>query len=148
MSIGPVDVAILHFPGSRFTGEIAPALTALVSNGTIRIIDLRVISKADDGTVTSVEIGGLDADLQPAFSQVTISHSGRLLDDEDVEVSTEGLAPGSSAALIMVENTWAGPLVEAIERSGGELVDQVRLPRDEVLAVLDAAQAPSLTTSR
>jgi hypothetical protein len=59
----------------------------------------------------------------------------------------DALAPGSTAALIMIENTWAVPLVEAIERSGGELVDQVRIPRDEVLSALDATPAPSFATS-
>jgi hypothetical protein len=105
MSIGPVDVAIRHLPGSGFTGEIALALTTLVAEGGVRIIDLRLVSKADDGSLTSVEIGGLDADLQRHFTQVTVTQSGQLLDDEDVDASMDALGPGSTAVLIMVENT-------------------------------------------
>jgi len=64
---------VRHFPGSGFTGEIGWALTTLVAERTVRIIDICVISKADDRTLTSVEIGGLDARLRPQFSQVTLA---------------------------------------------------------------------------
>jgi hypothetical protein len=141
MTIGPVDVVILHFPGSAFNGDIAPALTNLVADGVLRIIDLLIVGKAIDGTLFSVEIAGLDEDLQAAFAEVNVSHSGSVLDDEDVEAATESLEPGSSAALLVVENTWAIPLIEALENSGGQLVDQVRLPRDEVLLALEAYEA-------
>jgi hypothetical protein len=137
MTIGPVDVVVLHFPGSAFNGDIAPALTALVANGTVRVIDLLIIGKAIDGTLFSVELAGLDEDLQAAFAEVNVAYSGSILGDDDVTSATESLEPGSSAALIVVENTWAIPLVKAIEGSGGQLVDQIRLSGDDVLAALE-----------
>ena len=84
--------------------------------------------------------------LQPEFSHVTVTQSGQLL-DKDVDGSMDALAPGSAAALIMVENTWAVPLVQAIERCGDELVDQVRIPRGDVVSAFDASQPPSFATS-
>ena len=48
--LGPVDYVVVESPAgeSRFTGEMARELVALVDSGTIRLIDALVLTKADD----------------------------------------------------------------------------------------------------
>ena len=62
--IGPVDYAIVAFPGNRFRGEIAPALADLVENGTIRIIDATFVGKNADGDAVAMELTELDPDVR------------------------------------------------------------------------------------
>jgi hypothetical protein len=125
---GPVDLVLLGFPGNQFTGEIAPALSDLVSSGTVRILDLVFISKDADGNVAGVELSDL-GEAGAAFDGVD-GEINELLTDEDIEAAGEELEPDSSAALLMFENTWAGRLATAIREANGEVVAFERIPRD------------------
>ena len=60
--LGPVDYVVVEFPAgaSNFTGEMAAELVALVDSGTIRLIDLVILTKNEDGTVDAVELSDLD----------------------------------------------------------------------------------------
>jgi hypothetical protein len=137
---GPIDVVMLSFPGNQFNGAIAPALRDLVVRGLVRVVDLLFVVKDEDGTVASVELAGLGADLEPSFVDLDGQLGGGLLDADDVEDVAAGIEPGSSVAVIAVENLWAVPFIEAVRSSGGELVDQFRVPSDVVAAVREAAQ--------
>ena len=125
---GPVDLVLLGFPGNQFTGELAPALSDLVSSGTVRILDLVFISKDADGNVAGVELSDL-GEAGAAFDGVD-GEINELLTDEDIEAAGEELEPDSSAALLMFENTWAGRLATAIREANGEVVAFERIPRD------------------
>ena len=124
MPRGPVEYVIISFPENRFTGEIAPELASLMETGTIRILDLVFIMKDADGEVSDA-YADLDADVDG------------LMSDEDVLLAAEVLAPDSSALLIVWEDLWATPLVEAIRRAGGELVAGERIPHDVVEAAFE-----------
>ena len=141
MTLGPVDLLVVKFPGNQFKGEIAPALTALVESGTIRVIDLLFANKYENGRVEMVEINDLDdADFRrfdPVITDVT-----DILTDDDVETLTAALEPNSSAALLLFENTWATKFVDALRNAQGELVMSERIPRvviDELLAARAAS---------
>ena len=110
MDIGPVDLLIVEFPGNQFKGEIAPALRDLVTDGTVRVLDLLFVYKDADGEVGSVELAGLGPDLQPAFADLDGQLGGGLLDAEDVAQVGANLQPNSSAALIVVGEHVGGPL--------------------------------------
>lgn len=138
--LGPVDYAIVSFPGSRFDGRIAPELARLVDDGTIRIIDLVFLQKEESGDVVAVEVTELDPEVQAALEREGIVVEG-LFNDEDLEAAAEELEPGSSAALIVWENLWAKRLAEATRGAGGELIDFGRLPHDVVQAAHDFALA-------
>ena len=138
---GPVDLVMISFPGSQFSGEIAPALRQLVVDGLVRVVDLLFVAKDVDGTVSSVELAGLGPSLEPAFVDLDGQLGGGLLDADDVEEAAAGIDPGSSVAVIAVENLWAIPFIRAVRNSGGELVDQFRVPSDVVAAVREAASA-------
>ena len=141
MDVGPVDLLIVEFPGNQFKGEIAPALRDLVTDGTVRVLDLLFVYKDADGEVGSVELAGLGPDLEPAFADLDGQLGGGLLDAEDVAQVGADLALNSSAALIVWENTWAARFVTAMRHAGAKVVDQARIPAEAVAAALDAAAA-------
>jgi len=132
---GPVDVVLLKFPGNQFRGEIGPALRDLVVRGLVRVIDLLFVYKDEDGTVGSIELGGLGPALEPSFVDLDGQLGGGLLDAEDVDEVAAGLEPESSVAVVVIENVWAIPFVDAVRNAGGELVDQARI-RSEVVAAV------------
>lgn len=141
MDVGPVDLLIVEFPGNQFKGEIAPALRDLVTDGTVRVLDLLFVYKDANGEVGSVELAGLGPDLEPAFADLDGQLGGGLLDAEDVAQVGADLKTNSSAALIVWENTWAARFVTAMRNAGAQVVDQARIPAEAVAAALDAAAA-------
>jgi hypothetical protein len=133
---GPIDFVLIEFPGDQLTGEAAPALMDLVERGVIRLFDLLVISKGEDGSVEGVEL--TDPMHEGAgFSYFAGARSG-MLGDDDVRAAAEAMTPGTVAALIVYENTWAVPFVSAVRNSGGELIASQRIPASDVMAALDA----------
>jgi hypothetical protein len=136
---GPVDFVLLEFPSGQLTGEAAPALVDLHERGVIRLLDLLVISKSEDGSVAALEVsdpGGAGA----LFSHLDGARSG-LLGDDDMREAAEAMRAGTVAALILYENTWAIPFVGAVLDSGGELIASARLAAPDVMAALDAMEA-------
>lgn len=137
--MGPIDYILVEWPGRQPTGEAMPHLVDLVDRGLIRILDLTFITKGEDGSVAAVEI----ADLGGEVSEVAVFEgvSSGLIDDDDVAQAGDALEAGTSAALLVYENTWAGPFAAAVRRSGGQLVASGRIPVQDLLAALDAAEA-------
>ena len=132
----PVEYLIIGFPGNRFSGEIMPALTELVENGVIRIIDLVFVKKDADGEVTTFEFEDLQEAAELGFADLD-GEAGGLLSDEDLDLAAAALAPDSSAALIVWEQRWAERIADAIRNAGGEIVAGERIPA----TVVDAALA-------
>jgi uncharacterized membrane protein len=138
--IGPVDYAIIAFPGNKFRGEIAPALAELSEAGTIRIIDVAFVGKDSDGNVAAFELNELDDDIRAGLEKAGFER-GMLFNEEDLEAAGEELEPNSSAALIVWENVWARKVSQAFRDAGGVLLDFERLPHDVVMAAREWAQA-------
>ena len=132
---GSVELAVISFPGNKFNGAIAPALAELVDSGIVTILDLVFVTKGEDGSVASLELSDLDDDDASPFMDIDGSVNG-LLTEEDLEMAGEAMDPGSSAAMIVWENTWARRLVDAIRGSGGRLVAHDRLDAETVQAAL------------
>lgn len=136
--MGPIDYVLIEWLGRQPNGEAAPLLVDLVDRGIIRILDLAFITKADDGSVAALEISDLEG--TDGFAEFEGASAG-LLTEEDRGEAAEALEPGTSAALIVFENSWAAPFATAVRRSGGQLVASGRIPVQAVLAALDAAEA-------
>lgn len=136
---GPIDFVLLEFPGDQLTGEAAPALVDLVERGVIRLFDLQVISKAEDGSVQAMELTDPMGD-EPGFSYFAGARSG-LIGDDDMREAAEAMRPGTVAALIVYENTWAVPFVGAVLDSGGELIASARIPASDIMAALDSIES-------
>ena len=138
--LGPVDYLIVEFPvgQANFTGDMAAELASLVDAGTIRLLDLMILTKGDDGAIDAFEIDdfeGLDElrALETDFAN--------LLAEEDVEHLAAAMEPGSVAGVLVWENTWAAPFASAARRAGGQLVANGRIPIQAILAALEADEA-------
>jgi hypothetical protein len=136
--IGPVDYAIVAFPGNRFRGEIGPALSDLVDSNTIRIIDIAFVGKDANGDAVALELTELDPEVQASLDSAGIEVGG-LLNEDDLMSTAEELDPDSSAALIVWENVWARRVTQAMRDAGGVLVAFERLPHEVVQAAREWA---------
>lgn len=134
---GPIDFVLLEFPNDRTDGSAAEALLELVEAGTIRLLDLVVARKEADGTVEVIDIDG--AGDVTAFVQFSGARSG-LLGDDDIQEAGAVLSPGTTAALIVFENSWAAPFVAAARKNGGEMIASMRIPASDVIDALDALE--------
>ena len=136
--IGPVDYAVVAFPGNQFRGEIGPALAELVEAGTIRIIDIAFVGKDADGQAMAFELMELDPEVQAGLERAGIEVGG-LLNEDDVMRTADNLEPDSSAALLVWENVWARKVAQAMRDAGGVLVTFDRIPHDVVQAAREWA---------
>jgi hypothetical protein len=136
--MGPIDYVLIEWPGRQPSGEAAPILVDLVERGIIRVLDLAFITKGEDGSVAAIEISEVAGQV-PELKVFEGASSG-LLSDEDTVQAGDALEPGTSAALLVFENSWAGPFAAAVRRSGGQLVANGRIPVQAVLAALDALE--------
>lgn len=135
---GPVDFVLLEFPQDRLTGKASEALLDLVERGVIRLFDLMVISKNEDGSVEALELNdpaGVDG-----FSYFAGARSG-LLGDDDIAEAAGAMQPGTVAALIVYENTWAAPFVAAARESGGEVIASARIPAADIMDALESLES-------
>jgi dihydroorotase-like cyclic amidohydrolase len=135
---GPVDFLLLEFPRNRLTGEAGAALTDLVQYGVIRLYDLTVISKDNDGAVEVLELSD-PASGVGGFSYFAGARSG-LISDADMEEAAAAMRPDTVAALIIYENSWAIPFVTAARKSGGEVIASQRIPASDVIEALDSLE--------
>ena len=136
--LGPVDYMVVGFPADKadFSGAMADELKKLLDSGTVRVLDLVIVTKDEDGTVDIAELRERDesevGDLLSLEADMSL-----LLALEDVERVGADLEPGSTAAVLVWENTWAGPLASAIRHSGGELIGTGRIPNQALIAAVE-----------
>jgi hypothetical protein len=138
MSVGPVEVTVVKFPGNQFKGEIAPALGELIEAGTIRVIDLFFMWTDENGEVTVKELEELEDDDRSHFDAVVTDQTD-LLSEEDATELAAVIGPNSSAAALVFEHTWATKLADAVRNAEGEVVFSERIPRDVVEKAVAAA---------
>ena len=135
--LGPIDYVVVEFPAgaSNFTGEMADALVELVEAGTIRVIDILILTKNDDGSVDAMELADVD-ELGPLI-QIE-AELAELLAADDVEHLAAAMEPGSVAGVLIWENLWAAPFASAARRSGGQLIADGRIPIQAIIAAIQA----------
>ena len=139
-SLGPVDYIVVEFPAgaSNFTGEMAEELLALVAAGTIRVIDVLILTKNEDETVDVMELSDIEqlGPLRKVEAQLA-----ELLAEEDVAHLAAAMDPGSTAGVLIWENLWAAPFASAARRSGGQLIATGRIPIQAIIASIEADDA-------
>ena len=138
--LGPVDYVIVEFPdgAQNFTGEGAAELIRLHDNGTIRIMDILILQKGQDGTVMAQEMGDLEqlGDLARLETELV-----QTLAEEDVDNLAAAMDPGSVAGVLVYENLWAAPFASAMRRAGGQLIANGRIPIQAIIAAVEADEA-------
>lgn len=137
---GPIDFVLLEFPADADTSSAARAIEELVVQDIVRIFDIMVIRKQLDGSVTQVDLTEIAVDGAVGFLAFAGASSG-LLGDDDLTEAAAALEPGTAAALIVFENTWARGFIRAALDAGGQVVASARIPADDVMAALDALDA-------
>jgi len=140
--LGPVDYVVVEFPAgsSNFSGEMTTELLALVDSGTIRVIDILILTKDEDGSVEAMELSDVE-ELGPL--QVLEAQLAELLAEDDVVHLAAAMEPGSTAGVLIWENLWAAPFASAARRSGGQLIADGRIPIQAIIASIEADEAPA-----
>jgi Family of unknown function (DUF6325) len=137
--LGPISYLVVEFPGSKMTGEGLPILVDLVDRGVIRILDLVFVTKGEDGSLGVIALADLahDGTLDLAVFEGV---SSGLVSQEDLAEAAPVISPGSSAAILIFENRWATPFIQALRRGEAQLVAAGYIPQDDVVAALIAAE--------
>jgi uncharacterized protein DUF6325 len=140
--LGPVDYLVVAFPAGQadFSGDMASELRALMDSDTVRVLDLVLVTKDVDGSVEATELRDAD-DSEVGQLHAAEADLAVLLAESDIDEIGQVLEPGSSAAVLVWENTWAAPFGTAVRRSGGQLVASGRIPTQAILAAMDADRA-------
>ena len=136
--MGPVDYIVMEWPGRQPTGDVAPMIVELADRGIIRILDVAFLVKDADGEIATVEAGVFDE--AGRFADFDGAATG-LLGQDDLDEAAATLEPGTSAAVLIWENSWAAPVATALRRSGAQLVASGRVPVQALMASLDAVEA-------
>jgi hypothetical protein len=139
--LGPVDYLVVEFPADKanFSGEMAAELTSLVDRGLVRVLDLLMLRREPDGSVTVDEVHEVDSSNLGQLRALE-ADLAMLLAEEDVEEIGKVLEPGNIAAVLVYENSWAAPFASAVRRSGGQLVADGRIPTQALLAAIEAEE--------
>ena len=138
--LGPIDIVVIGYPADApMTGEAVPLLLDLVERGIIRVLDVLFVIQDEDGTWSGFEAIDLDERGVGDLRLFEGASSG-LLGDDDVATAAETLAPGTAAVMIVYENSWAAPFAAAVRRNGGVLIDNQRIPAQDLMDALDATE--------
>ena len=124
---GPIDFVLLEFPEDADTKACADAIMDLVKRGLVRLFDILVIRKALDGSYSGMDLTDVTPEGICGFTAFAGAQSG-LIHNDDVGAAVEVMQPGTMAALIVFENTWAAPFVGAVLDAGGEMIASQRIP--------------------
>jgi hypothetical protein len=143
--LGPIDYVVVEFPAGakNFTGEMAAELVKLVEAGTIRVIDVLILDKNEDGSVDVTELSDVEqlGELESVEGELA-----ELLAADDVADLAAAMDPGSTAGVLIFENLWAAPFASAARRSGGQLIANGRIPIQAIIASIEADELVGATT--
>lgn len=137
LDLGPVDYFLVGFPpGAPLDGGALAQMAALVDAGVIEVLDALVIRKDADGTISGINL----AEMGPVADVVAFDGvRPGLLGDDDMAIAAEEMPPGSVAAFVLYENTWARGFVTAVHERGGVFLGSGRIGMDDLLAAIEAA---------
>jgi hypothetical protein len=127
----PIEYLVIAFPDGNVSDDIGPELADLVDRKVIRVLDIVFVVKGTSGDVSVLEFDELEN--RAGFAEID-GQVGGLIGLDDLDYLAGELDPGSAAAVLLVEDLWAADLANALERSGGVLLEGARIPQD----VLDA----------
>ncbi len=143
MTYGPVDFLALEFQSGQLKGEILPELFELVENKIVRVIDLVVVQKYEDGHHEALEMEQLAPDVLQIFDPLDVKISG-IIQVEDIDAIAEAMEKNTTAAVLLFENLWAIKFGEAVVRANGRVVEHYRIPFEvinETLEIISQAEA-------
>ena len=136
MTYGPIDFIALEFKSDQLKGEILPALLDLAENKIVRVMDLVVVQKDEDGKHEALELEQLDDEIIALFDPLKLEISG-IVQVEDIDAIAQGMEDNTTAAILLFENLWAIKFKEAVHNANGRLLVQERIPEEVVEETLE-----------
>jgi len=138
--LGPVDFVIVEFPAGQanFTGESADELLKLHDAGVIRLMDLLILVKEEDGSVDAMEL--TDVPNLSGLERIEAELVETLAADDVVNLAA-AMSPGSVAGVVVYENLWAAPFASSVRHAGGQLIADGRIPIQAIIAAIEADEA-------
>ena len=132
---GPVQVLVLGFEAPSFSGEVLAELSRLRERGVVRLVDVLLVERGEDGTFETLEPPpGSDLDLGQIAAEVLGGGEDSHRDEALGETWSlaDAVPPGGVAAIALIEHLWAEPLVAAIGRAGGRPLGELWLPAGDL----------------
>ena len=136
MTYGPIDFIALEFETDQLKGEVIPVLLELVENKIIRLVDLVVVLKDEDGQYQALEMQELAPDLVDILDPLEVEVTG-MVQVEDIEMIAAELENNTTAAILLIENLWAIKFGDAVTRASGRLIMHDRIPYEVVNETLE-----------
>jgi hypothetical protein len=136
MDVGPVELIALVFPGERADPTVAREFSDLVAQGKITVLDLVHLTRTMDGQVEVIDVNESLDDV--GFGELEVV-SQALISEDDLDLVRDALDPGTSAAIVVYEHTWARRVAGAVGDAGGQVALHVQVPRKTVEAAIAAA---------
>jgi len=147
MTLGPIQLIAIEFDSlDRLQGHILDEIDDLIPLSAVRILDVLFVAKEENGDLVALEIGEMGEEAGDealgtligqlmGFSFEGDEDEGQVptgIDDEspigfgpaDIERIGDDLAPGTGAALLLVEHRWAAGVRDAVIEAGGRMVAQ------------------------
>lgn len=135
-SHGPVEIFLVSLPTALPDPSLLQAISDLVTDGTLSVVDLTVVTRNADDSLTVTEYDEVGSSGDGPELDLTLSG---LLSEEDIEEAAADLVAGASAALFVVEHLWARDLSARLQQAGGEVLATERIPApvvNELIALL------------
>jgi len=140
MDLGPAELITLIFPGERAHPGVAEMLAQLAAGRDIRLLDLVFVIRTSGDVV---QVTGDRENLEDIGLGAVQVSAPKLISEDDLGVVRDWLRPGTSAAVIAYEHTWARRLARAVRDAGGMVMlsrSSGRLdPEQQVVAESEAA---------
>jgi hypothetical protein len=128
-SVGPLQFMVIGFEGNRFNGEIMPQLDLLRKRQVVRVLDLVLVSRDREGTVSSLEMSDLES--EGAVTETLIEdEQGPWFAEDDIDWIGDTLPKQSAVAMVLLEHLWAKPLQEATQRAKGSVLVEGLVPSE------------------
>ena len=136
MTYGPIDFIALEFQTEQLKGEILPEILDLVQKQIVRVVDLVIVQKYEDGSHEALEMQQLAHDLLAVLDPLEVEISG-IIQVEDIANVAAAMENGTTAAILLVENLWVIKFGEAVLRADGKVLMHDRIPFEVVNEVME-----------
>ncbi|MCO7273594.1 DUF6325 family protein [Cellulosimicrobium cellulans] len=135
-TFGPVEIVAIAFPSDRIPAGVQASVLEVLAEGTVTLLDLAVVRRSEAGDVEVLEVTDLGDELE--ITDVELTGAG-LAGEDDLDAVAAGLAPGTSALVLVVEHTWARGVIAATGAADGVVLLSERIPAEVVNEVADLA---------
>jgi hypothetical protein len=125
-----VEYVVAVLPDDDAVAQLMPAFDRLIRSDTIRLLDGAIVARDERGATHVAELPS-----STGATTVLPSHRG-LLSEHDLQLTAEAVPVGSVGVVVVLEDSWARPLADAIRLAGGHLAGGERIPPGRLSAIV------------